>query len=83
MDAQLHKVLFNIQVIFNDAVVHQGNAAVFADMGVGVGIVGLTVGGPAGVADAQRPLQVRSAVRQVQQHLKPPLGFFHLQPPLS
>ena len=53
------------QVVFNDAVVDQSNAAVLADVGMGVDVVGLPVGGPAGVPDTQGSLQVRPVMGQV------------------
>ncbi len=65
VDALAHQVLLELHVVFDDAVVDQGDPAVLADMGVGVDVIGLPVGGPAGVADAQAPVQVRAAVDQV------------------
>ena len=43
----------------------QGNTAVLTDMGMGVDVVGLAVGGPAGVADAQGALHIGAAVDHV------------------
>ena len=80
MDALAHQVLLELHVVFDDAVVDQGDPAVLADMGVGVDVIGLPVGGPAGVADAQAPVQVRAAVDQVRQDLEPPLGLADLEP---
>ena len=79
--ALLEQVILDLLVIFNDAVVHQGDGPVFADVGMGVDVVGLAVGGPAGVADAQTPLQVRAAVDQVGEHFETALTLFHLQSP--
>ena len=39
-------------VVLDDPVVHQGQAAGAVEVGVGVGLGGVAVGGPAGVADA-------------------------------
>ena len=47
---------------------------------MGVNIVGLAVGGPAGVADAQVAGQICPVMGQILQHLQAALGLFHLQP---
>ncbi len=73
------ELLFQLQVVFDDAVMYQGNFSVPADVGMGVHVVGLPMGGPAGVPDAQGSLQVHAPVRQVRQDLEPPLGFADLQ----
>ena len=57
--------LFQLQVVFNDAVMYQGDFSVPADVGVGVAVVGL----PAGVPDTQGSLQVRPVMGQVRQDL--------------
>ena len=80
VDALAHQVLLQLQIVFNDAVVDDGDPPVLTDVGMGVDVVGLPVGGPAGVADAQVPLQIRAAVDQVGQRLQPPLGLAHLEP---
>ena len=64
-DAQLLQMFLDFQIVFDDAVVDNGNTAVFADMGVGIDVVGFPVSGPTGMADAQVALQVRTAVDQV------------------
>ena len=48
---------------------YQGDFSVPADVGVGVDVVGLPVGGPAGVPDTQGSLQVRPVMGQVRQDL--------------
>ena len=72
--AQLQQMFLDLHIVFNDAVVDQSNITAFADVGVGVHITGLAVGCPAGVADAQRPLQVHAAMTRVASvvTLKPP-----------
>ena len=65
VDALAHEVLLDFQIVFDDAVVDEGDPPVLADVGVGVDVIGLPVGGPAGMPDAQVPLQVRAAVDQV------------------
>ena len=57
----------------------QSDPAVFADMGVGIDIVGFSMGGPAGVSDTQHTLQIRAAVGQLIQHLQTALGLAYLQ----
>ena len=47
---------------------------------MGVNIVGLAVGGPAGVADAQVAGQISAVMGQILQHLQAALGLLHLQP---
>ncbi len=44
--------LLQFRVVFNDAVVDQGDIAAVIAVGMGVGLVGFTVGGPAGMGDA-------------------------------
>src|SRR5687768_13613201 len=54
-----HPVVFEVFAqdgeIFNNAVVHDGKAAVIAEMRVGVNLTGLAVRGPAGVGQADVP----------------------------
>ena len=73
-------MFLEFQIVFDDAVVDNGNTAVFADMGVGIDVVGFPVSGPTGMADAQVALQVRTAVDQVAEDLQTALGLFDLQP---
>ena len=49
-------------------------------MRVGVDVVWLAVGGPAGVADAQRAGQIRAVMGQLLQDLQATLGLSHLHP---
>ena len=71
------------RVVFDDAVVDDGELAVVADVGVGVQVSGRAVGGPAGVAYAGVPGQVRAAVRLFTQCLDAPAGLGELQPGLA
>ena len=73
------KLLLDLHIVFDDAVVHQRDSPVLADMGVCVDVIGLAMGSPAGMADAEGPLHIRAAVNHVRQHLKPPLGLINLQ----
>jgi len=50
--ALLLQVRFQRRVVFNDAVVNNGNPLRSGIVGVGILVVGLAVGGPAGVAHA-------------------------------
>ena len=63
--AVAQELLLDLHIVLNDAVVDQGNTAVLTDMGMGVDVVGLAVGGPAGVADAQGALHIGAAVDHV------------------
>ena len=76
----LQQVLLQLHVVFNDAVVHQGDPPVLTDVRMGVDVVGFPVSGPAGMADTQGPLQVGAAVDHIGEHLQPALGLFHLKP---
>ena len=49
-------------------------------MGVGIDVVRLAVGGPAGVTDAQGAGQIRAVMGQVLQHLQAALGLLHPHP---
>ena len=52
--------LFSTQVVLDDAVVHQRDGARAVGMRVGVDVVGLAVGRPAGVGDAGGAARARS-----------------------
>ena len=73
------ELLLDLQIVFNDSVVDQGDLSVLADMRVSVDVVGLAMGGPAGMANAQCALQISAAVGQVAEYPQAPLGLFHLQ----
>ena len=77
--AMAEQKLLDLQIVFNDAVMNQGDVAAFADMGVGVDVVGFAVGGPAGVANAEGALHISSAMDHVGQGLQTALCLFHLQ----
>ena len=77
--ALFQQLLFQLRVVFDDAVVHHGEAAALADLRVGVGVVGLAVGGPAGMADADNAGHGLALVRQVGQRLQTALGLLHTQ----
>ena len=66
-------------IIFDNAVVDHGKPPALADLGVGVDIRGLPVGGPAGVAQAQGAVDGAAALHQVAEHLQPALGLLHLK----
>ena len=68
-----------LHIVFDDAVVHQSDASVFAHMRVGVDVRRFSVGGPAGMADAERAGQKRAVFGFCDQILEPSLGLFDLQ----
>ena len=78
-DALADQIFLDLHIVFDDAVVHHRDAAVLAEVGVGVHVVGLPVGGPAGVPDADTAFHRLAAVHQSAEDLQPPLGLFHLQ----
>ena len=78
-DALIDQKFLQLRVIFDDAVVHHGDPAAPAHLRVGVDVGRRPVGGPAGVPDADLPVDGRAALNEVGQHLKPALGLGHLQ----
>ena len=74
-----HQLSFQLGIVFDDAVVHHGDLAALADMGMGIDIVGLAVGCPTGMADTQYAGQVSPCMGQVTEHLQPAAGFLHAQ----
>ena len=82
-DAPRQKKFFYMDVIFDDAVVDDRDPSVLADMGMGVYIVRLAVGGPARVADAGAARH-GGALRQPAAQLGHiALAFFDLQAALA
>ena len=51
--AALLKLTFEQGVVFDDAIVNDGHGSIAAQMGMGVGVGGAAMRGPAGVADAR------------------------------
>ena len=77
--ALLNQLIFQLHVVLNDAVVHHGDPPAAADVGVGVDVVGLAVGGPAGVSDAQGAGQIGAVVGQLAEHVQPAADLLHPQ----
>ena len=71
--ALLLQLLLQGDEVFDDAVVDHGELAALAHMGMGVDVVGLAVGGPAGVSDAQGAGQVPTVMGQLPQSRHPAL----------
>ena len=61
-------------VVLDDAVVHHGDLAAAADLGVGIHVRGRAVGGPPGVAHAHGAGHRRARVQHVAEDLEPALG---------
>ena len=61
-------MVFQVQIVFDDAVVHHGEQAPVADLGVGVDVGRGPMGGPPGVADAHRAGQLFAALEDAVQH---------------
>ena len=80
---ELHALLLqkfaDLEIVFDDAVMDDGDLAVLGDVRVGVDIVRFAVGGPAGMADAERAGQLCAAVGLGDQVLQTALGLFDLQ----
>ena len=65
--------------ILDDAVVDNGEAAIAAGLRMGVDLIGLTVGGPAGMAHAHRAGKGRAVRRQLRQSRQAARRFIDLQ----
>ena len=68
------QLLLDSGKVLDDAVVHYGKAAVSADVGVGVDVVGGPVGRPAGVAYAGKTAYGAAVVRHLEQVGEPSLS---------
>ncbi len=79
MLALLDQHLFELEIVFHNAVVHHGDFAGIGQMGVAVDIRGCAVGGPAGVADALAALNGPAAVNHAAEIGQPALGLGHLE----
>ena len=62
----LYQLFFQTEVILDDAVVYQRHGTVLGDVRVGVLLVGLAMGCPAGVCDASRAARVPAGTILVQ-----------------
>ena len=76
------QVLLDLQIVLNNPVMNHCDPAGVAEVGVGVGVRGLAVGGPTGMTDTHRTGNAISPVGEVGQRLQPPLCLGQLQPPL-
>ena len=74
-----HQTVFQLQVVFDDAVVHHHELAPIADLRVGVYIAGGAVGGPPGVANAHCAGQAFASLQNALQHAQAPFGLDHMQ----
>ena len=64
-NAVTQKLLLDLHIVFDDAVMDHGDPAILTDMGMGVDVIGLSMGSPAGMADAQRSLHIGTAVDHI------------------
>ena len=64
-NAVTQKLLLDLHIVFDDAVMDHGDPAILTDMGMGVDVIGLSMGSPAGMADAQRSLHIGAAVDHI------------------
>ena len=71
--------VLDLDVVFNDAVVNQRYFALLAGVGVGVYVVRLAVGRPAGVPDAGSAVQQRAVFRHRGKIFKPALALCNVQ----
>ncbi len=78
-DALTDQKFLDLDVVFDDAVVDDGELAVFAHVGVRVDDVRRAVRRPAGVTKADAALEVRAAVDLLAEDLEPAHRFLDLQ----
>ena len=79
LHAAAHQVVFEVQVIFDDAVVHDGKFAALARLRVRIDVARRAVRRPARVPDAERARHRFAAVDQVAEHAEPALRLRHTQ----
>ena len=77
--AAAHEVLLEVEIILDDAVMHNGKTTALAHLRVRVHIARCAVRRPARVADAERTGQCFAAVQQVAQHAQPAFRFYNFQ----
>ena len=61
-------MVFQVQVVFDDAVVHHSEQAPVADLGMGIDVGRGPMGGPPGVTDAHGTGQLFAALEDAVQH---------------
>ena len=83
MHALCLQKLPQLEIVLDDAVVDQRDLAVLADMRMGINVIRLSMGRPAGMTDAGRPVQGRAVLRQLHQVFQPPLRFGNLEAVLT
>ena len=80
---KLHALLLqkfaDLEIVFDDAVMDDGDLAVLGDVRVGVDIVRFAVGRPAGVPDAGSAVQQRAVFRHRGKIFKPALALCNVQ----
>ena len=69
-----------LDVVFDDAVVNQSYLALFAGVGVGVYVIWLAVGRPAGVPHADEAVNAAPAVDHRVENFQAAFGLLDLQP---
>ena len=72
-------MLLEVEIILDDAVMHNGKTTALAYLRVRVHIARCAVRRPARVADAERTGQCFAAVQQVAQHTQPAFRFYNFQ----
>ena len=78
LHAPADEMVFQVQVILDDAVVHHGEQATVADLGMGIDVGRGPMGGPPGVTDAHSAGQLFAALEDAVQHAQTPLGLYHV-----
>ena len=74
--ARLFQMAAQRRVVFNDAVMYHGDAALHVRMRMGVQVAGFPMGGPAGMADANSARN-RAFLQKARQIFQPSLGLAH------
>ena len=78
-DALPDQEFLDLNIVFDDAVVNDGELSVLAHVGVGVGDIRRAVCRPAGVTKADAAFDVGAAVDLITEHLQPADSLSHLQ----
>ena len=78
MHALRDKEFLYLNIVLDDAVMHDGDVPALAQMRVGVYIVRFAMRRPARMADAERAGEAAPVIRQRLEDAQTPLGFLYL-----
>ena len=78
-DPSGNKKAFELYIVFNDAVVYNGDPLILAQMRMGVDIVRFAVSGPSSMSDTDHAVKALSTIRQCVEHFQPAFRLAYLQ----